>query len=66
MDPRTTGSLLWGLVSLLAFLVLLQGYVLLTDAAVGVAVAAVVALVVGAAGATTAHLARDWLRRRAR
>lgn len=51
MDPHTKSSLLWGLVGLLSFLVLIQGYELATERSVDVAVKAGVALLVGA-GAT--------------
>ncbi|KYH25264.1 hypothetical protein HAPAU_26500 [Halalkalicoccus paucihalophilus] len=54
MDPRLKASLLWGAIGALSFLVLVQGYELLTDGrlafALKFAVAGVVALV--AAGST--------------
>ena len=35
MDARTKGSLLWGLVGALAFLVLAQGYLLVAERGIG-------------------------------
>jgi len=61
MEPRTKDSLLWGVVGALSFLVLVQGYELLTEAAVTVGVKLGVALLVGVAAAVVTHLARDWL-----
>jgi hypothetical protein len=61
MDRRTRGSLLWGVVGALSFLVLVQGYELLTEAAVTVGVKAGVALLVGGGAAVVTHLARDQL-----
>jgi len=56
VHPRTKGALLWGLVGALAFLVLAQGYGLVTGDRIGLPVMAGVALAVGAvtAGATYA------------
>ena len=53
MDPRTKGSLLWGVVGSLAFLVLIQGYELLAGTPVSISAKAGVAVAVGA-GATLA------------
>ena len=61
MNRRTRESLLWGVVGALSFLVLVQGYELLTEAAVTVGVKAGVALLVGVAAAVGSHLARDRL-----
>jgi len=61
MDPHTRESLLWGVVGALSFLVLVQGYELLTDASVTVGVKAGVALLVGGGAALVTHLARDQL-----
>ena len=61
MDRRTRESLLWGLVGALSFLVLVQGYELITEAAVTVGVKASVALLVGGGAAVVTHLARDRL-----
>jgi putative flippase GtrA len=60
-DPEGRASLLWGLVGGLAFLVLVQGYELLTDIAVSAPVKAGVALVVAASAATLTHFARPRL-----
>jgi hypothetical protein len=56
VNPRTRGALLWGLVGALAFLVLAQGYGLVTADRITLPAMAGVALVVGgvAAGATYA------------
>ncbi len=48
MDHRTRGALLWGLVGALTFLVLAQGYGLLTEGRITLPVMASVALIVGA------------------
>jgi len=61
MDPRIKETLLWGVVGALSFLVLVQGYELLTDASVTVGVKAGVALLVGGGAALVTHLARDQL-----
>jgi hypothetical protein len=61
MNRRTRENLLWGVVGALSFLVLVQGYELLTEAAVTVGVKAGVALLVGVAAAVVSHLARDRL-----
>lgn len=47
MDPHTKSSLLWGLVGLLSFLVLIQGYELATGQPVDLVVKAVMAVLVG-------------------
>jgi hypothetical protein len=59
MEPRTQSSLLWGVVALLAFLVLLQGYELLADERVAIGVKAVVAVLVGVAGTGVSYVAPD-------
>ena len=51
MDPRVKASLLWGIIGILAFLVLLQGYELATGYRYSLVVKAGVTLVVGV-GAT--------------
>jgi hypothetical protein len=61
MDPRTKETLLWGVVGALSFLVLVQGYELLTEATVTVGVKAGVALLVGVVAAATTHAARGRL-----
>lgn len=53
MEPRTKSSLLWGAVGALAFLALVQGYQLVTEATVTADAMALVAVVVGL-GATVA------------
>ncbi|WP_226011610.1 hypothetical protein [Halomicrobium salinisoli] len=58
MDPRTKDSLLWGLVGTLSFLVLVQGYQLLTEATVNVWAMFGVALAVGAGATGLTHVAR--------
>jgi hypothetical protein len=64
MDPHVEASLLWGMVALLAFLVLVQGYELLAAERVTVGVKAVVAVLVGTLGVVTSHLAQTRLRAR--
>lgn len=61
MDPRTKSSLLWGLVGCLAFLVLLQGYELLTGQRVTIAAKAGVAVAVLVAATALTYAARDRL-----
>jgi methylaspartate ammonia-lyase len=61
MDARRKDSLLWGLVGALAFLVLVQGYELVTDQGVALAVKGGVALAVLAATAAAAHTLRPRL-----
>jgi len=56
LDPRTKASLLWGLVALLSFLVLLQGYEVLADEPVTVGVKAIVSALVGIVGAGGSYL----------
>ncbi len=46
MNPRVKASLLWGVVGALVFLVLLQGYELVTDYRYSIAVVAGATLVV--------------------
>lgn len=64
MDPRIKSSFLWGIVGVLSFLVLLQGYELLADEAVSIGVKAGVALLVGATAGVASHVARGCLLRR--
>jgi hypothetical protein len=66
MEPRFRASLLWGVVSLLAFLVLLQGYELLADERVTLGVKALVAVIVGVTGAGSSSLAYGWVLARRR
>jgi hypothetical protein len=51
MHPRTKSRLLWGVVGLLSFLVLIQGYELVTDNLVDWGLKLAVAVVVGVAAA---------------
>lgn len=56
MTPARRAALLWGIIGALAFLVLLQGYELLTDRRVDWLVKFGVALVVGVAAGGSARL----------
>jgi hypothetical protein len=64
MDPAIKSSLLWGLVGTLAFLVLVQGYQLLTTEFVRVEFVGGIAVVVGVVTAVVAHRLRPRLRAR--
>ncbi|WP_225335899.1 hypothetical protein [Halomicrobium urmianum] len=61
MERRTKDSLLWGLVGALSFLVLVQGYQLLTEATVSVWAMFGVALAVGAGATGLVHVVRPRL-----
>lgn len=61
MRPRLRSSLLWGLVGLLSFLVLVQGYELLADPGISIAGRLVVALVVGVVATGLSYLAEGVL-----
>jgi len=61
MEPSTKSSLLWGVVGGLAFLVLLQGYELVTGQRVTVAAKAGVALAVLVGATVLSHAAQDRL-----
>lgn len=63
VDPAAgrRASLLWGLVGVLAFLVLVQGFELLGGESVTVAVKAGVAVAVGVAAAMSSYLFGAWL-----
>lgn len=61
MDARTKSSLLWGGVGALAFLALVQGYQLATDATVTVRAMALVAAVVAVAATGAAYWAEGRL-----
>ena len=61
MNPRVKSSLLWGLVGALAFLVLVQGYELLTEGAVAATLKVGVAIAVGVVATVGTHLLRPWL-----
>ena len=62
MRPRVKSSLLSGLIGLLAFLVLVQGYNLLTEQSVGISVAAGAALLVGVVAAALSYVLERRLR----
>jgi len=62
MDARTKATLLWGVIGALAFLVLAQGYLLVSGERVPYAALLGVAVVVFAASAGTAHVAADRVR----
>jgi hypothetical protein len=57
VDPRVKHSLLWGVVGALAFLVLLQGYELLSGYRYDVAVKAGAALAVAAGASALTYVA---------
>jgi hypothetical protein len=59
--PRVKASVLWGLVGLLAFLVALQGYELVTGYRYSLTVKAGTALVVGVGATGLAYLAEGRL-----
>ena len=61
MDPRTKASLLWGVVGCLAFLVLLQGYELLSGQRVTVAAKGGVAVAVLVGATALSYAAQDRL-----
>ncbi len=61
MDAGQRASLLWGVVGGMAFLVLVQGYELLAEQGVALAIKAGVAVVVLAVTALAAHALRPWL-----
>ncbi|THE63856.1 hypothetical protein D8Y22_16140 [Salinadaptatus halalkaliphilus] len=56
MHPRTKSALLWGAVGVMAFLVLIQGYALVSGPLVSITQGAAVALVVGLATAGSAYV----------
>ena len=62
MDARTKATLLWGVIGALGFLVLAQGYLLVSGQRVPYAALLGVAVVVFAASAVTAHVAADRVR----
>jgi hypothetical protein len=59
--PRVKASVLWGLIGLLAFLVALQGYELVTGYRYALAVKVATALVVGVGAAGVTYLAEGKL-----
>jgi hypothetical protein len=62
MDARTKATLLWGVIGALGFLVLAQGYLLVSSQRVPYAALLGVAVVVFVAAAVTAHVAADRVR----
>jgi len=66
MDPRVKSSVLWGAVGALAFLVLAQGYTLLTSRGPGPLSTLGVALVVGVVVTALAYAAEGRLARKER
>lgn len=62
MNPRRKATLLWGVIGTLAFLVFLQGYLLVSDEWVDPLVAVAVALVVGLVAAVATGLLQGRLR----
>jgi len=61
MRPRVKASVLWGLIGLLAFLVALQGYELITGYRYALAVKAATALAVGVGATGVSYLAEKRL-----
>lgn len=57
MEPRTKASLLWGVIGALSFLVLIQGYELLTGERLSFVLKFAVAGCVGAAAAGSTYVA---------
>jgi asparagine N-glycosylation enzyme membrane subunit Stt3 len=66
MDPRRRSSLLWGLVGALSFLVLLQGYHIVSDGFLPLPAVVSATVVVALASAALAHVLRPRIRRYAR
>ena len=65
MDSETTDTLVWGLVGGLSFLVLLQGYELLTPATVDLSVKAGMTVVVTVTSTATIYIMRRRMAARA-
>jgi purine-cytosine permease-like protein len=61
VGPRVKASVLWGLIGLLAFLVALQGYELITGYRYSLAVKAATALAVGVGATGASYLAEKRL-----
>ncbi|WP_227352911.1 hypothetical protein [Haladaptatus salinisoli] len=61
MDPRVKSSLLWGVIGVLAFLVLLQGYELYTNYRYPLGVKVGAALVVGIGAPLLTYVADGYL-----
>ena len=57
MEPRLKASLLWGLVSLLSFLVLVQGYELVADVWLGFPTKVAIAVLVGCCAVGVTYVA---------
>lgn len=66
MRSRVKASLLWGVVSSLAFLVLHQAYVLLGGEFISIGAVAGLTLAVGVVSASVSYLVEGWLIRRKR
>jgi Cu/Ag efflux pump CusA len=66
VTPRTTSSLLWGLVGALAFLVLVQGYDLVAGLSVGFVARFAVAVLVGVVAAALSYRLAPRLRSKGR
>jgi hypothetical protein len=64
MHRRERGSLLWGAVGTLSFLVLVQGYELVANLAVGLPTKLAVGLAVGVAASGLSSVASGWLEAR--
>lgn len=58
LDPERKSSFLWGLIGGLSFLVLIQGYHLVSGEFVGIWVMAGVAVLVGVVSGVATHLLR--------
>ncbi|WP_226003937.1 hypothetical protein [Natrinema salinisoli] len=65
IDPRAKSAFLWGLVGLLSFLVLVQGYALLAEPLVTITQALALALLVGMSAGAGAYLLEPRLAARA-
>ncbi|WP_135534817.1 hypothetical protein [Halostella pelagica] len=64
MRSRVRSSLLWGVVGVLAFLVLYQGYLLAGGAGVPVPAVVGIAVAVGIGATALSYLGEGWLARR--
>ncbi|MFB1063756.1 hypothetical protein [Natrinema sp. H-ect4] len=65
IDPRAKSAFLWGLVGLLSFLVLVQGYALLAEPIVTIAQALAIGALVGLGAGVGAYLLEPRLAARA-
>ena len=67
MQPRAKTSLLWGAIGTLVFLVLVQGYTLVTSGpAIGILATLGAAVVVGVCGTVSSYALEGWLTRNER